>query len=192
MVGTSKIMPATFLLAAVFWPAPAVAPALLKAAFMLVAQIAHFRARYALVKYVPSFLRLGLSLVIAQLASGTAYVTRSTLLALASSVLLMASGVSCFVGPDVRREFGRVGLNRIRILTRGLELLGAGGLLVGLWWPPARRLAAGRLALLMLAAVAIRVRQRDALRLMLLAAVLAGVNGLILAGSLRRQRLQRP
>ena len=72
MVGTSKIMLATLLLAAVFWPVPAVAPALLMAAFMLVAQIAHFRARHALVKYVPSFLLLGLSLLIAQLASSTA------------------------------------------------------------------------------------------------------------------------
>ena len=112
--------------------------------------------------------------------------TLFTFLALVSSVLFMASAVSCFVGPDTRREFGRFGLDRMRILTGALELLGAGGLLVGLWWPPALRLAAGGLALLMLAAVAIRVRQRDALRLMLPAAVLAGVNGLILAASLRR------
>ena len=112
--------------------------------------------------------------------------TLSTSLALASSVLFMVSGISCFVGPGMRREFGRFGLDRLRILTGALELLGAGGLLVGLWWPPATRLAAGGLAMLMLAAVAIRVRQRDAPMLMLPAALLAGVNGLILAASLRR------
>ena len=72
IVGTSKIMLATLLLAAVFWPVPAVVPALLMAAFMLAAQISHFRARHALVKYVPSFLLLGLSLLIARLASRTA------------------------------------------------------------------------------------------------------------------------
>ena len=72
MVGSSKIMLATLLLAAVFWPVPVVVPALLMAAFMLVAQIFHFRARHALVRYVPSFLLLALSLLIAQLASGTA------------------------------------------------------------------------------------------------------------------------
>lgn len=112
--------------------------------------------------------------------------TLFTVLALVSSVLFMASGVSCFVGPDMRREFGRFGLDRLRTLTGALELLGAAGLLVGLWWPPALRLAAGGLGLLMLAAVVIRVKQRDAPWLIVPAALLAGVNGLILAASLRR------
>ncbi len=73
----------------------------------------------------------------------------------------MVAGVSCFVGTDMRREFTRFGLDRLRVLTGVLELLGAGGLVVGLWWPPVLRLAAGGLALLMLAAMAIRARQRD-------------------------------
>lgn len=72
MVGSSKIMLATLLLAAVVWPVPVVVPALLMAAFMVAAQIFHFRARHALAKYVPSFVLLGLSLLIARLASGTA------------------------------------------------------------------------------------------------------------------------
>ncbi len=72
MVGSSKIMLATLLLAAIFWPVPVVVPALLMAEFMLAAQIFHFRAKHAPVKYVPSLLFLGLSLLIAQLASGTA------------------------------------------------------------------------------------------------------------------------
>jgi len=49
-----------------------VVPAMLMAAFMVAAQIFHFRARHALVKYVPSLLLLGLSLLIVQLASATA------------------------------------------------------------------------------------------------------------------------
>ena len=109
-----------------------------------------------------------------------------TVFALVSSVLFMASGVSCFVGPDMRREFTRFGLDHLRILTGALELLGAGGLLVGLWWPPALRLAAGGLVLLMLAAMAIRARQRDGAWLILPAALLVGLNGVILAASLRR------
>jgi hypothetical protein len=67
MVGSSKIM-----LAAIFWPVPVVVPALLMASFMLAAQFFHFRAGHALVKYVPSFVLLALSLFIAQLASSTA------------------------------------------------------------------------------------------------------------------------
>jgi uncharacterized membrane protein YphA (DoxX/SURF4 family) len=103
-----------------------------------------------------------------------------------SSVLFSVSGVSCLLGPDMRKEFGRFGLDRLRILTGALEILGAGGLLVGLLWPPALRLAAGGLALLMLSAVAVRLRQRDTPWQILPAALLAGVNGLILAASLRR------
>ena len=72
LVGSLKIMLATLLLAAVFWPVPVIVPALLMAAFMLAAQIFHFRARHSLVKYVPSFLLLGLSLLIAQQAAGRA------------------------------------------------------------------------------------------------------------------------
>jgi hypothetical protein len=72
MVGSSKIMLATLLLAAIFWPVPVVVPALLMASFMLAAQFFHFRAGHALVKYVPSFVLLALSLFIAQLASSTA------------------------------------------------------------------------------------------------------------------------
>jgi hypothetical protein len=41
------------------------------AAFMLVATFFHVRARHGLVKYIPSFVLLGLSLLIAKLASGT-------------------------------------------------------------------------------------------------------------------------
>jgi hypothetical protein len=109
-----------------------------------------------------------------------------TLLTLVSSALFTIAGVSCFVGSDMRREFGRFGLDRLRLLTGALELLGAGGLIVGLWWPVVLRLAAGGLALLMLAAMAIRVRQRDGPRLVLPAALLAGINAVILAASLRR------
>jgi hypothetical protein len=72
LVGSTKIMLATLLLAAIFWPVPVIVPALMMAAFMLAAQVFHFRARHALVKYVPSFLLLGLSLLIAQQASGRA------------------------------------------------------------------------------------------------------------------------
>jgi len=113
-------------------------------------------------------------------------VTLPTVLALLSSALFMASGVSCFVGPQMRREFSRFGLDRLRILTGVLELLGAGGLIVGLWWTPALRLAAGGLALLMLAAVAIRLRQRDTAWLIFPALLLVGINTVILVASLSR------
>jgi hypothetical protein len=86
----------------------------------------------------------------------------------------------------MRSEFGRFGLDGVRTLTGALELVGAGGLVVGLWWPPALRLAAGGLALLMASAVAVRLRQRDTAWQILPAALLVGVNGWILVASMRR------
>jgi uncharacterized membrane protein len=58
-------------------------------------------------------------------------------------------------------DFHRFGLDNLRIPTGVLELLGGAGLLIGLRWPPALRIAAAGLSLLMLIAFAIRMRMQD-------------------------------
>ncbi len=60
-------------------------------------------------------------------------------------------------------DFQRFGLERLRMLTGLLEVLGGAGLLVGLKWQPILVISAGGLALLMLIAFLVRLRMRDSL-----------------------------
>ena len=60
-------------------------------------------------------------------------------------------------------DFQRFGLERLRMLTGFLEVLGGAGLLVGLKWQPILVISAGGLALLMLIAFLVRLRMRDSL-----------------------------
>jgi len=70
LVGAVKIALSTLLIAGVWYPSLVLVPALIMAALMLCALIAHYRARHALQQYLPSFLLLLLSLYIAAVASG--------------------------------------------------------------------------------------------------------------------------
>ena len=97
-----------------------------------------------------------------------------------SGVAFLLYGASCLVTDSMRDEFVRFGLERFRLLTGVLEMLGGAGLLIGLAWPPALRLAAAGLALLMLLGVGVRLRVGDGVRLMLPAAALLVVNVYIL------------
>ena len=69
-VGAAKIALSTLLLVGIWYPSLVLVPALIMAFLMLCAQIAHFRAKHAWQKYVPSFLLLLLSLYSAGVASG--------------------------------------------------------------------------------------------------------------------------
>ena len=107
--------------------------------------------------------------------------TRAYLLAvILSSCVFLAYGIACLGFEGMKRDFERFGLPHLRVLTGTLEVLGALGLIVGLWWPPLVILSAGGLAVMMLAGVATRVGVMDsfaqtlpALALMLLNAWLA-------------------
>lgn len=87
-------------------------------------------------------------------------------------------GVLCLASPAMTAEFERYGLPRLRILIALLELAGALGLLLG---PSPRWIAAAAvgLALLMLAALIVRVRIEDPWSAMVPAGGLLVVNGWI-------------
>lgn len=64
-VGAMKISLSTLLVAGIWYPNLVLIPALLMAGLMICAQIAHIRVKNKLIKYVPSFLLLLLSLFVA-------------------------------------------------------------------------------------------------------------------------------
>ncbi|HUU94439.1 MAG TPA: hypothetical protein VM487_01770, partial [Phycisphaerae bacterium] len=61
--------------------------------------------------------------------------TFHTALTVASGGAFLLYGASCLVSDHMRSEFVRFGLNRFRLLTGVLEVLGGAGLLIGLAWP---------------------------------------------------------
>ena len=85
-------------------------------------------------------------------------------------------GAACFVSPHITHEFERYRLPHLRRLTGILEIAGALGLLVGLWFDPLRILAAASLAMLMVFAILARFRIRDSLVAMSPALFLLALN----------------
>ncbi|MCO5935904.1 DoxX family protein [Mucilaginibacter sp. RB4R14] len=69
-VGASKIALSTLLVAGIWYPSLVLIPALLMAALMICAQIAHFRVKNPWYKFMPSALLLTLSLFTAWVHSG--------------------------------------------------------------------------------------------------------------------------
>lgn len=65
LVGATKVSLATLLVAGIWYPHLVLIPALMMAALMVGAQIAHMRVHHPWVKYVPSLVLLVLSLFIA-------------------------------------------------------------------------------------------------------------------------------
>jgi len=85
----------------------------------------------------------------------------------------------------MQTEFARYGVPQLRLLTAVLQLLGGIGLLAGFYWRPAQVISSGGLALMMLAALAVRVRIGDGVFQSLPAFGLMVVNGYIFFASLR-------
>ncbi len=84
-------------------------------------------------------------------------------------------GETLFANPP-RIEYERYGLPKFRVLVGLLQVLGAAGVLVGLFFAPLGAAAATGLALMMLLGVAARYRIHDAPRLMIPAGSLAVLN----------------
>ncbi|MEM9514682.1 MAG: DoxX family protein [Actinomycetota bacterium] len=101
--------------------------------------------------------------------------------ALVSSAAFLYYGVQVVSQPRLEAEFVRYGIPDLRLLVGVLEILGAIGVLVGLAIPQVGAAAAAGLAALMLLGLAVRARLRDPLRQMLPAALLAGLNGVLVA-----------
>ena len=93
-----------------------------------------------------------------------------------SVLLFLYYGLSCLFSDGMMAEFRRFGLSRFRRLTGSLEVLGALGLLAGLFVPLFTLLASAGLALLMLLGIVTRVRVGDSVLETLPAVILLGMN----------------
>ena len=80
---------------------------------------------------------------------------------LISSLSFAGYSVSYFVSPNMKKEFERFDLKGFGIYIIILEILGAAGLLVGLFFKPLLLLASGGLAILMLLGVLTRIKTKD-------------------------------
>jgi hypothetical protein len=86
-----------------------------------------------------------------------------TLLVCADGVAFLIYGGLCLSSLSMVEDFHRFGLERLRMLTGLLEVLGGSGLLVGLKWPPALSISSAGLCLLMLIAFGVRLKMHDSL-----------------------------
>ncbi|MFT6290313.1 MAG: hypothetical protein ACJAR2_000900 [Ilumatobacter sp.] len=98
-----------------------------------------------------------------------------TLAILSASAFFYYGGETLFANPP-RIEYKRYGMAKLRIMVGSLQILGAIGLLTGLFVAPLGAAAAAGLALMMVLGVAARQRIHDAPRLMIPASSLAILN----------------
>lgn len=98
------------------------------------------------------------------------------ILALVSGLSFLHYGAEILSEPRLEAEFSRYGLADFRGLVGVLELLGGAGVIVGVVFAPLGALAALGLSMLMLLGIVVRVRVRDAPRLMAPAALLCLLN----------------
>jgi len=99
-----------------------------------------------------------------------------TALALISGLSFLKHGTAILFRERLRDEFRRYDLVRLRVIVGTLEVLGGLAVLLGLVLTPLGAFGAAGLTLLMLLGLRMRIRLRDAPRLMLPAAALACVN----------------
>lgn len=93
-----------------------------------------------------------------------------------SCIAFATYGAACFFSTNLKLEFERYRLPKLRKLTGALEIAGAVGLFVGFFYDPIRILSAGCLALLMTFAILARFRINDSFWAMLPAIFLLLVN----------------
>lgn len=96
-----------------------------------------------------------------------------------SSFSFLFYGISYFISPHMKNEFKRFKLEKLGLLTIVLEILGALGLLIGLWYKPLLLLSSGGLALLMFLGVIVRIKMKDSLWISLPAVFYMGLNAYI-------------
>lgn len=93
--------------------------------------------------------------------------TLRNLLIIFSGTSFLIYGISYFISSKMKTEFKRFGLERFGTVTAFLELLGAIGLLIGLYNYPLSIISSGGLALLMFFGVLVRIKMRDSFLLTL-------------------------
>lgn len=99
--------------------------------------------------------------------------------ALLSACAFTYYGLRCIRSLESRQEYRRYGIPHLRVLNGTLQLCGAGGVILGLLFPPIGMAASFGLCAMMLLGLATRVRLRDRKRLMIPAASLAALNALL-------------
>jgi uncharacterized membrane protein YphA (DoxX/SURF4 family) len=109
-----------------------------------------------------------------------------TIATILSSVTFLLYGASLIVSRAMVAEFERYHLAPYRTLVGVLEMAAGAGLLAGLRFRPLLLLAAGGLAMMMLAAILVRLRVRDSLVSVIPAALLFALNLFILLGAARK------
>ena len=80
-----------------------------------------------------------------------------------SSLSFFAYAYSYFNSPHMKKEFKRFGLEKMGLFTIVLEILGASGLLVGLYFHFILIISSLGLALLMFAGVIVRIKMKDSM-----------------------------
>ncbi|TVR59792.1 MAG: hypothetical protein EA422_14700 [Gemmatimonadales bacterium] len=93
-----------------------------------------------------------------------------------SASLFLFYGLLCLFSDGMEAEFERFGLSRYRRLTGSLEVLGAVGLVVGIFVTEVILAASAGLALLMVLGIITRIRVRDSFLETLPAGILLLVN----------------
>jgi uncharacterized membrane protein YphA (DoxX/SURF4 family) len=97
-------------------------------------------------------------------------------LAAVSALAFFYYGYETLFASRPRGEFERYGIPQVRVLVGSLQLLGATGVAIGLFFAPLGAAAATGLTLMMLLGLAARYRIHDAPRLMIPASSLAILN----------------
>ena len=86
-----------------------------------------------------------------------------TICVLVSGLSFLFYGVSYFIAPKMKSEFKRFNLEKLGLFVIILEISGAIGLLVGLWYIPLLLFSAAGLSLLMFLGIIVRIRLKDSL-----------------------------
>ncbi len=86
-----------------------------------------------------------------------------TICVLVSGLSFLFYGISYFVAPKMKSEFKRFNLEKLGLLVILLEIAGALGLLVGLWFKPLLLFSAGGLSVLMFLGIVVRMQLKDSL-----------------------------
>ena len=98
---------------------------------------------------------------------------------LLSSFSFIFYAVSYFVGSHMKNEFKRFNLEKLGLLVIILEIVGALGLLAGIWYKPLLLVSSAGLALLMLLGVLVRFNLKDSLWITIPALFYMGLNATI-------------
>ncbi|MEQ8842317.1 MAG: DoxX family protein [Acidimicrobiales bacterium] len=102
-----------------------------------------------------------------------------TVLALVSGLSFLKYGTDILFRVRLRDEFERYGMRRLRVFVGTMEVLGGLAVLLGLVVAPLGAMGAAGLMALMVLGLRVRLRLHDRVRLMIPAAILAGVNAVL-------------